>query len=120
MWLYRNTGDAHAPFAPEPNAKFVVPDTTVSRDGPTVADWDGDGISDLLLTKREDPPGACILSGAMGDGLNPQRAVTVKLDYVPHFDTRFGVADFTGDGRPDLAGFGPSPVGAVGSYVWIQ
>jgi hypothetical protein len=120
VWLYRNTGDARVPFSAEPQAKFVVPDTTVNRDGPTVADWDGDGIPDLLLTKRDQPPGVCLLRGAPSDGLNPQRVVTLRLDYVPHFDTRFGVADFSGDGRLDLAGFGPSPVGAVGCYVWIQ
>ena len=38
----------------------------------------------------------------------------MKLDYTPHFDTRFGVADFTGDGRLGLAGFGRVPTGAEG------
>ncbi len=120
VWIYRNTRDPQNPFPKEPSVKFVVPDTVISRDGPTVADWNGDGIPDLLLGQKGQPSSVIILTGAPSDGLNPQRTVTVKLDYVPHFDTRFGVADFNGDGRPDLAGFGPSPAGAVGVYIWLQ
>ena len=120
VWLYRNTARAQQPFSRDPSAKFVVPGADVCRDGATVADWNGDGIADLILHARGKEPGACILTGSTADGLSPQRAVFVKVDYVPHFDTRFGVADFNGDGRPDLAGFGPSPAGAVGVYIWLQ
>jgi hypothetical protein len=42
------------------------------------------------------------------------RQLTVTLDYVPHFDARLGVADFTGDGRPCLAGLGRAPTGTMG------
>ena len=52
VWLYRNTRNPRQPFSKEPSAKFVVPDADVNRDGPTVADWNGDGIPDLLLCKR--------------------------------------------------------------------
>jgi hypothetical protein len=52
--------------------------------------------------------------------LSAQRIVTIPLDYEPHYDTRLGVADFNGDGQPDLAGFGPSAVGAMGVYIWLQ
>ena len=120
VWLYRNTRDAQQPFSKEPSAKFVIPDTVVNRDGPTVADWNGDGVTDLILCKAGKQPGVVILTGAPADGLNPKRAVSVDLDYTPHYDARFGVADFTGDGRPGLAGFGPSPTGAVGVYIWLQ
>ena len=120
VWLYRNTQSAQEPFPKEPSAKFVVPDTSVNRDGPTVADFNGDGVADLILCTRDKQPGVRILAGSPADGLSPQRIVSVKLDYVPHFDTRFGVADYNGDGRLDLAGFGRSPTGAVGVYIWLQ
>ena len=117
VWLYRNTRDPQAPFPAQPSAKFVVPDTVVLRDGPTVADTNGDGIPDVILTTKS-KPGLMILTGAAADGLSPRRTVSIKLDYTPHFDTRLGVGDFTGDGRIGLAGFGPSPTGAVGVYIF--
>jgi hypothetical protein len=120
VWLYRNAGSSQEPFPGEPSAKFVIDDTVVNRDGPTVADFNADGAADLILCAKDKPPGVRILLGSPSDGLNPQRVVTVNLDYVPHFDTRFGVADFNGDGRLDLAGFGQSPTGAVGVYIWLQ
>jgi glyoxylase-like metal-dependent hydrolase (beta-lactamase superfamily II)/outer membrane protein assembly factor BamB len=120
VWLYRNTRNARAPFAKEPSAKFLVPEVDVCRDGPTVADGTNDGIADLILCKRDKQPGVCVLTGATADGLSAQRVVHVKLDYVPHFDARFGIADFKGDGRPGLAGFGRSPTGAMGVYIWLQ
>jgi len=120
VWLYRNTANATAPFPAEPSEKFVVPGVDVCRDGPTVADWNGDGTADLILHVRDKPPGACVLAGSASDGLDPRRAVSITLDYTPHFDTRFGVADFNGDGRADLAGFGPSAVGATGVYIRLQ
>jgi len=118
VWLYRNTKNPKAPFPEKPSAAFTLPGVVVLRDGPTVADWNGDGIPDLILVTTKEP-GACILLGGL-DGLSPQRTASVKLDYTPHYDTRLGVADFNGDGKPDLAGFGPSAVGAVGVYIWLQ
>jgi hypothetical protein len=120
VWLYRNTGDPRQPFPNEPSAKFVVGNAIVNRDGPTVADFNGDGTVDLILCAKDKPLGVHILLGSPSDGLNPQRVLAVPLDYVPHFDTRVGVADFNGDGRLDLAGFGQSPTGAVGVYIWLQ
>jgi glyoxylase-like metal-dependent hydrolase (beta-lactamase superfamily II) len=111
VWLYRNTRNAQEPFSKEPGAKFVVPEAS---------DFRGDGAPDLSLCTRDRQPGVRILAGSPADGLSPQRILPVKLDYVPHFDTRFGVADYNGDGRPDLAGFGRSPTGAVGVYIWLQ
>jgi hypothetical protein len=120
VWFYRNTRNPRQPFSRDPSAKFLFPGAEVNRDGAKVADWNGDGIPDLFLCQRGQQPGVCIFTGLSTDGLNPRRKVFVKLDYVPHFDTRFGVADFNGDGRVDLAGFGRSPTGAVGVYIWLQ
>jgi metallo-beta-lactamase class B len=120
VWLYRNTGDPREPFSRQPSASFLVPGAEVNRDGPTVADFDGDGIPDLALGSRSPATEAQILTGSRADGLSARRVVRVKLDYVPHFDTRFGVADFNGDGKADLAGFGRAPTGAVGVYIWLQ
>ncbi len=106
VWLYRNTRNSQSPFRKEPNAKFVVPDAEVNRDGPTVADFNSDGIPDLILTRRGNEGGAFILAGAAADGLSPRRITRIKLDYIPYYDVRFGVADFAGTGRPALAGFG--------------
>ena len=120
VWLYRNTRNPRQPFPAEPSAKFLVPDCDVNRDGPTVADWNGDGAAALMLCKRGNPPGVCILTGSPADGLSPQRVVSLPLDYTPHYDARFGVADFTGDGRLGLAGFGKGPTGAEGVYIWLK
>jgi hypothetical protein len=120
VWLYRNTRNAQKPFPEEPSAKFIVSDATVNRDGPTVADFNGDGVADLLLCTRDKQTTVDILIGSPADGLSPKRAISVKLDDALHFDTRFGVADFNADGRLDLAGFGRSPTGAVGVYIWLQ
>jgi glyoxylase-like metal-dependent hydrolase (beta-lactamase superfamily II) len=120
VWLYRNTRNPRAPFAAEPSAKFVVAGAEVNRDGPTIADWNGDGIPDLILCKRGNEGGAIILTGSSIDGLNPKRVVAIKLDYVPYYDARFGVADFAGDGSVGLAGFGRAPTGAMGVYIWIR
>jgi glyoxylase-like metal-dependent hydrolase (beta-lactamase superfamily II) len=118
VWLYRNTRDPQAPFPSQPSAKFVVPDAVVNRDGPTVADVNGDGIPDVILGMKS-KPGLAILTGRRADGLSPGRIEFVKLDYTPHFDTRLGVADFSGNGRIGLAGFGPAATGAVGVYIWL-
>jgi len=119
VWLYRNTRNPQEPFAQKPTTAFVAQGTRILRDGPTVADWNRDGIPDLVLCAQE-KPGARIFLGSQADGLSPERVASVGLDYAPHYDTRLGVADFNGDGRPDLAGFGPSAVGAIGVYIWLH
>ncbi len=119
VWLYRNARNPQAPFTEAPSAAFTVPGALAPRDGPTVADFNGDGLPDLILGAGN-KGGACILAGSAEDGLDARRKIAIPLDYEPHFDTRLGVADFNGDGRPDLAGFGPSAVGAVGVYILLQ
>ena len=50
VYLYRNKRNSQEPFHKQPSAKFLVPDTAVNRDGPTVADFSGDGVADSLST----------------------------------------------------------------------
>lgn len=120
VWLYRNTRNPQAPFSSQPTAKFLVPGAEVNRDGPTVADWNGDGAADLILCKRGNDGGAFILTGSPTDGLSPTRIDSINLDYVPYYDCRFGVADFAGNGTLGLAGFGRSPTGTMGVYIWMK
>jgi hypothetical protein len=116
--LYLNTHDPQRPFGEEPVA-FTVPDAAVLRDGPTVADWNGDGVPDLVLAAK-DARGVRILLGDRRDGLKPDRIVSIPLDYTLHYDARIEVADINGDGLPDLVGWGLSPTGAAAVWVWLR
>lgn len=116
--FFENTGDAARPLAAKPSREFTVSGASMLRDGPTVADWNGDGTPDLVLPAKG-REGAVVLLGGP-DGLNPDRTDRVPFDYVAHYDTRLGVADFNGDGLPDIAGFGPTRVGVPAVYVWLK
>ena len=55
----------------------------------------------------------------------PKRSVTIPLEYRLHYETGLHVADFNGDGVPDLAclGYTSTGVGQSGPlavYVWKQ
>jgi hypothetical protein len=90
---------------PEPLMADGKPIRVGGDAGPTVADWDGDGLPDLLVgggdstvriyrsTKRG-PDGRPLLSSdrVLGPGVGSQLGTRLKLC----------VADFNGDGRPDL------------------
>ena len=76
--------------------------------------------ADLGFRCGNDRRGAFVLLGAERGGLSGKKTVAIKLDYAAHYDTKPGVADFNGDGTADLAGFGPSAVGAPGVYIWLQ
>ena len=118
--VFYHTGDAKRPLTSRPSATFELPaNAGVLRDGPTTGDWNGDGIADLLLGTGQEG-NVFVLLGAAPAGLSLDRTATLTLDYRLHFDTRIGVADFNGDGRADLAGFGTSAVGAPAVYIRLQ
>jgi glyoxylase-like metal-dependent hydrolase (beta-lactamase superfamily II) len=117
--VFNNTGDARQPFAPEPSVVFELSFDNLLRDGPTVGDWNGDGIADLVVSNEQGKE-AVIFLGAKGEGLNPKNTARVKLDYRIHYDTKLGLGEFGGKGRLGLAGFGHSETGAPGVYVWLQ
>ena len=118
-WLFENTGSADRPFAPRPTRRFGIPGAAVLRCGPTVADWNGDGVADLILTVSG-RRGAMVLPGRPGHGLDPRRAVRIAFDYQVHHDTPTGVADFDGDGKADLAAFGHSHRTVPGVFIRLQ
>jgi len=117
--VFYGTGNPRQPFSNEPNATFDLPlEAELLRDGPTAGDFNGDVVADLIVGASQKKQAIIFLGGP--GGLTPQRKVVVDLDYAIHFDTRLGLADFNGDGKPDLASFGSSPTGAPGVYIWLQ
>ena len=92
-------GDPRSPFPKEPSAKFTVPDTEVNRDGPTVADWNGDGIADLILTEAAETTAERSFSPVRPPTASaPSEWKPSSSTTFPYYDARFGVADFAGNG----------------------
>jgi hypothetical protein len=93
------------------------------RDSMCTADYDGDGVEDLLLARGQDRQIVVFLGGEQG--LDARRSVQLALDYRLHHDTRIHAADFDGDGRTDIASLGyvNTGVGASGPlavYIFHQ
>jgi hypothetical protein len=117
--VFYNRGDPKQPFALEPSSVFELGFDNLLRDGPTVADWNGDGIADLVVSNEQGKE-AVVFLGSKGNGLNPTNTSRVTLDYRIHYDTRLGVGNFGAAGNMDLAGFGHSETGAPGVYIWLR
>lgn len=94
------------------------------RDTPVVADWNGDGIDDLVVAHGQSDEVLIFLGGK--DGLNTERLQRLNLqEYRVHYEHGVVVGDFNGDGKADLAVFGytNTGVGAGGPpavYIWLQ
>jgi hypothetical protein len=88
-----------------------------------VADWNGDGIDDLVVAHGQSDEVLVFLGGK--DGLSKDRVQRIALEYRVHYEHGVHVADYNGDGKADLAVFGytNTGVGAGGPpavYVWLQ
>lgn len=129
--VYYNTGKAERPYADKADAVIdynppSLPATDrhpLLRDCPPTADWNGDGIDDLVIGRGQDRRIVVLLGGPKG--LDLERSTTILLDYRLHYDTGHAVADFNHDGRPDIAalGYTRTGVGAGGPlavYVYLQ
>jgi glyoxylase-like metal-dependent hydrolase (beta-lactamase superfamily II) len=128
--VFYNTGDKERPFKEKPDATFDLSaadgqkaPSSLLRDSPVVADWNGDGVPDLILGRGQDNQVTILLGGKMG--LDPRRSTTLKLDYRLHYETGLYAGDFDGDGMMDLAclGYTSTGVGAsgpLGVYIWRQ
>jgi hypothetical protein len=128
--VYYHTGQADAPYT-TPAATTIDLEATsdprqrhsLLRDTPPVADWDGDGVDDLIVGKGQDQRVLVLLGGRAG--LDRARSIMIPLEFRLHFETGLHVADFDGDHRLDLAAFGDTKtgVGAGGPpavYIWTR
>jgi metallo-beta-lactamase class B len=93
------------------------------RDTPVVADWNGDGIDDLVVAHGQSDEVLVFLGDK--NGLSKDRVQRISLEYRVHYEHGVYVGDFNGDGKPDLAVFGytNTGVGAGGPpavYIWLQ
>jgi hypothetical protein len=93
------------------------------RDTPAVADWNGDGVDDLVVAHGQSDE-VLVFLGEKG-GLSNDRVRRISLDYRVHYEHGVCVGDFNGDGNADLAVFGDTNtgVGAGGPpavYTWLQ
>jgi len=130
--LHLNTGRADLPCRDKPDAAF---DLTFAdeparrhhllRDSPTVGDFNGDGIDDLILGKAK-TRSVFVLLGSP-DGLSRSRSVRPKIEFLLHHETGLCLADFNTVGRADLAAFayteGTEPgfgYGPLGMFVRLQ
>jgi metallo-beta-lactamase class B len=131
--LFLNQGDRARPFLETPDATIPLAEPAAGgrtgaafplvRDAPVVADWNGDGVQDLVVGFGQSDEVLVLLGGT--GGLDGRRVQKIKLDYRVHYETGVYVGDFNGDGLPDLAVFGytNTGVGAGGppaAYVWLQ
>jgi hypothetical protein len=112
--VYYHTGQDRAPFPAQPSSRIDLGGKKADRhpllrDSPAVADWDGDGVDDLIVGKGQDRK-ILVLQGGR-NGLDLTHSLTIPLGYRLHYETGLHVGDFDGDGRPDLAAFGDTNTG---------
>jgi metallo-beta-lactamase class B len=125
--FYQRAGDR--PFSEKPDV--VMPlgpkkdksTPSLVRDNPAVADWNGDGIDDLIVAHGQSDEVLVFFGGK--EGLSPMRMQRIHLDYRVQYEHGPYVADFDGDGKADLAVFGytNTGVGAGGPpavYIYRQ
>jgi hypothetical protein len=110
--------------ATSPPPGFPTPPPPTGPTDPTThepADYDGDGMADLALTRYDASLGALVFELRLSNGGNPVTERRSIADVSPHVIPVVG--DFDGDGKTDLAVVDPRAVVGSGSVpnatVWI-
>jgi glyoxylase-like metal-dependent hydrolase (beta-lactamase superfamily II) len=125
--VYLNSGNVSRPFGDRPDTVLKLNDhpkrslqsKPLLRDSMPVADWNGDGVDDLIVGRGQDKQVLILFGGK--DGLNLDRSAVIPLDYRHYYETGLHVADFNGDGKADVAGLGYVNTGLVlGAYIYLQ
>jgi hypothetical protein len=131
--VFYNRGKADRPFGDKEDVQISLgsllaqtkkgQSAPLLRDTPVVADWNGDGIADLIVGHGQSDEVLVLLGGK--EGLSPHRVQRITLEYRVHHEHGLYVGDFNGDGKADLAVFGytNTGVGASGPpavYLWLQ
>ena len=131
MAVYYNRGQSERPFVPIPSTTIDLDHLSgdkqikgpLLRDSIPAADFNGDGIDDLIVAKGQDQRILILLGNR--DGLSLERTLSFDLDYRLHYETGLFIADFNGDGRMDIGALGNTRtgVGAGGPltvYLYLQ
>lgn len=129
--VFYNTGQSDAPFRLAPDAELDLADPQTDkknpkpylRDSVVAADWNNDGVTDLVVGKGQDNAVLIVPGGTKG--LDIARLERIALDYRVHYETGVFVGDFNGDGKQDLAclGYTNTGVGSSGPlavYIYLQ
>jgi metallo-beta-lactamase class B len=131
MEVFYNRGQADRPFARAPDVTLDLDSLAgkkqihgpLLRDSIPAADYNGDGIDDLIVAKGQGQR-VLVLLGSR-DGLRLENSLAFDLDYRLHYETGLFLGDFDGDGRLDVGALGNTKtgVGAGGPlavYIYLQ
>jgi hypothetical protein len=117
MAIFYNSGKTDRPFPASPSVTLDLDSLTggkkikgpLLRDSIPAADFNGDGIDDLIVAKGQDQR-ILILLGSR-DGLSLKNSLAFDVDYRLHYETGLFVADFNGDGLLDIGSLGNTKTG---------